>query len=152
MTRDILVYLLDCGCTDWCTCNQCGITEPHQPGTGWHCDDHGPTNVKQYVEVPDTSAPINDGDVAVIGSPDSIVFAVDHPMRAGRCAVCSLPIGGEPATILAVIGLGGPSCHCGQVPAGAYLIHASHSDMPQPQLMAAVEVAMTCQETHPWDE
>lgn len=152
MTQDILVYLLGCGCTTWCTCDQCGLTEPHKPGTGWRCDEHGPTTVKQYVEVPDTSAPINDGDVAVIGSPDSIVFAEEHPMRSGRCAVCSLPIGGEPIVILAIAGLGGPSCDCGQVTAAAYLIHATHQNMPQHQVMDAIEVAMTCPADHPWDK
>lgn len=149
MTRDILVYVLACGCTDWCTCGQCGLSEPHKTGTGWHCDQHGPTNVTQYIEVPELNPPIENGGIAVVNSNDTFTLAEDHPMRAGRCSICSLPIGGEPVTVMAVAGLGGPSCDCGIVPATAYLIHGTHLTMTPDRMMPYIETAMGCQADHP---
>lgn len=39
------VYRLDCGCTDWCTCDRCRAGKIHDTGSGWHCDNHGRTTV-----------------------------------------------------------------------------------------------------------
>lgn len=39
-------YRLACGCTDpWCDCPGCQAGGPHEPGTVWHCDEHGDTTV-----------------------------------------------------------------------------------------------------------
>lgn len=152
MTRDILVYTLACGCTDWCTCRQCGTGEPHPAGTSWGCDDHGVTTVTGHVDIPELNTPVKDGDVVVIGSGDTFTLADDHPMRAARCGICSLPIGGDPASVVALAGLGGPSCDCGLVPSSVYLIHGTHLNMTPDQMMPYLETAMTCQAGHPWTE
>lgn len=149
MTRDMLLYTLDCGCTDWCTCGQCALTYPHKPGTGWHCDDHGPTNVTNYVRVPDPKPPVENGEIAIIGSKDTFTLAEDHPMRAARCVVCSQPVAGELATVISVAGLGGPACHCGLVASNAYLIHGWHLTMTPDELMPYLETAMGCDNYHP---
>lgn len=152
MTRDILVYVLDCGCTDWCTCTQCALTQPHTPGTGWRCDEHGPTNVKNYIEVPELKVPVEDGSLVMVGSGDSFTLAAGHPMRAARCAVCSLPVDGNPVTLVSLAALGGPGCDCGLVPASTYLIHANHLSMTPEQIMEHIETALLCPHDHPWTD
>lgn len=152
MTRDILVYTLACGCTDWCTCRQCGLSEPHTPGTSWGCDDHGVTTVVNHVEVPELNPPVENGEIAVVGSHETFTLADNHPMRAARCVVCALPIDGEPITVLSVAGLGGPSCDCGCVPSAAYLIHGTHLTMTPNELLKYLETAMGCETDHPWTE
>lgn len=152
MTRDILVYTLACGCTDWCTCTPCGLGQPHEPGTPWSCDAHGETTVTGHVDVPELDPPVENGEVVVVGSNDTFTLADDHPMRAARCGICSLPIGGEPVTALAIAALGGPGCDCGQVPSSIYLIHGLHLNMTPDQMMPYIETAMTCEADHPWTD
>lgn len=152
MTRDILVYTLGCGCTDWCTCTPCGLGQPHAPGTTWGCDAHGLTTVTSYVEVPELTTPVENGEIAIVGSKDTFILAGDHPMRAARCAVCSRPVGDQQVSVITVAALGGPSCDCGMVPSTAYLIHGTHLSLTPDQLMAHLETAMACPDDHPWAE
>lgn len=152
MTRDILVYTLGCGCTDWCTCTPCGLGQPHEPGTTWNCDQHGRTTVTAHVAVPDLNTPVENGEIATVGSKDTFTLADDHPMRAVRCAVCALPIGDQQASVISVVALGGPGCTCGMIPSTAYLIHGTHLAMTPDQLMTHLETAMACQGDHPWGQ
>lgn len=152
MTREILVYQLACGCTDWCTCNQCGLSEPHTPGTSWGCEHHGVTTVVKYVEVPELDPPVENGEIAIVGSHNTFILADGHPMRAGRCVVCTQRINGEPVTVMAVARLGGPSCHCGCVPSAAYLIHGTHLNLTPDELLKYLDDAMSCQTDHPWTD
>lgn len=152
MTRDILVYALGCGCTDWCTCGQCGLTEPHTPGTRWECDEHGKTTVTQYIEVPEFKPPVDNGALVAIGTGDTFTLTDDHPMRSARCAVCSLPVNGEPVTLMSVAAIGGPGCDCGLVPGTTYIFHGTHLTMTPEQILTTLEIAMTCQNDHPWTE
>lgn len=151
MIRDILVYTLACGCTDWCTCGPCGHGIPHEPGTTWHCDQHGRTTITSHVAVPDISTPVTDGEIAIVGSKDTFTLAADHPMRAARCAVCSLPAGDQQVSVVSVAALDGPACTCGMIPSTAYLIHGTHLTLTPDQLMASLETAMVCPADHPWE-
>lgn len=152
MTRDILIYTLACGCTDWCTCEQCAQGIPHEVGTPFGCTHHDVTTITAHVPQPDLDAPVQDGEVAIIGSHDLFTLAADHPMRAGHCVICHQPIGDQPLTVICVAGLGGPSCTCGMVPGAAYLIHGSHLNDDPTTLLPHLETAMDCQHTHPWTD
>ena len=152
MIRDILIYTLACGCTDWCTCQPCGLGQPHEPGTGWHCDQHGQTTITSHVAVPDLGTPVENGAVVIVGSKDTFTLADGHPMRAARCAVCSLPVGDRQVSVVSVAALGGPACTCGMIPGSTYLIHETHLTLTPDQLMASLETAMVCPADHPWEQ
>lgn len=80
----------------------------------------------------------SNGYVAIVYCNEPFAFADGHQMRGTPCLICRDGIGGEPATVIGVAALDGPSTSCGHVVSDVFLAHAGHFPMPPEQLQAAI--------------
>lgn len=87
-----------------------------------------------------------DGALATLLSIEPFILAPGHPMRGSSCLLCPDCIGGAPATLIGVAGLGGPPCGCGAVTSDVFLSHAAHFPVDPVTLRDALQRALegTC--------